>query len=121
MTSLSDPSSSNAITDGMAWVQGVALGTTATILSVVAVAAFGLLMLPGRLELRRGLSVVIGCFILFSASGMAKALVGAAMSQSMTTPPSSLSRDAPIAAVRDPGQRPSSYDPYAGASVPTTR
>lgn len=73
MTSLSDPSSSNAITDGVAWLQGATLGTTATILSVIAVAAFGLLMLSGRLELRRGLSVVIGCFILVGAGGIAKA------------------------------------------------
>jgi type IV secretory pathway VirB2 component (pilin) len=34
---------------------------------VIAVAVVGFMMLTGRIEWRRGLTVVIGCFIIFGA------------------------------------------------------
>lgn len=117
--SLADPPAGSPIADGVIWVQGVALGSTATVIAVLAVAAIGLLMLAGRLELRRGIIVVLGCFILFGAGGIATALTG--MSGANVPP------QAPAAP--DPGQLssqprlppPAAYDPYAGASVPTMR
>jgi type IV secretion system protein VirB2 len=51
----------------MNWIQGTLLGNLATTAAVIAVAAVGFLMLTGRIDWRRGLTVVIGCFIVFGA------------------------------------------------------
>jgi type IV secretory pathway VirB2 component (pilin) len=116
--SLTDPPTDSPIADGVNWIQGVALGTTATTVAILAVAAIGLLMLSGRLELRRGITVVIGCFILFGAAGTATILTNVAgvdkqPSRSVSTPPSPQSDQ-----LRPPASEPAAYDPYAGASVP---
>jgi type IV secretion system protein VirB2 len=46
------------------------LGNLATTAAVIAVAVVGFLMLTGRIEWRRGLVVVIGCFIIFGATAI---------------------------------------------------
>ena len=51
----------------MEWIQGTLLGNVATAAAVIAVAVVGFMMLTGRIEWRRGLTVVIGCFIIFGA------------------------------------------------------
>ena len=119
--SLADPPAESSIADGVTWVQGVALGSTATAVAVIAVAAIGLLMLSGRLELRRGITVVLGCFVLFGAAGIAGTLTSLARTGAqplrMADPDSThllssqLQSPPPLAA----------YDPYAGASVPENR
>jgi hypothetical protein len=80
-----------------------------------------LLMLSGRLELRRGITVVIGCFILFGSASIAAALSGLAGADTRsnlaaTQQPSPLSIQ-----VRSATLPSTVYDPYAGASVPTAR
>lgn len=119
--SLADPPPESAIIAGVVWVQGAALGSTATIAAVIAVATIGLLMLSGRLELRRGITVVLGCFILFGASGIAAALTGLGGEnvQPRRTPVADASKLA--SRLRSPAAPLTTYDPYAGASVPTTR
>ena len=62
-----DPAGSSPIVAALNWVQGTLLGNLATTAAVIAVAAVGYLMLTGRIDWRRGLTVVIGCFILFGA------------------------------------------------------
>lgn len=121
-SSLTDPPAHNPIAEGVVWVQGVALGSVATTVAVVAVAAIGLLMLSGRLELRRGITVVMGCFLLFGAGIIAAAITGLASSDA--TPrapyeptPSQLRSSPGVAAP----PKNSTYDPYAGASVPVRR
>lgn len=97
------------------WVSGIMLGMVGTAVAVLAVAAVGLLMLSGRMPIRRGLTVVVGCFILFSASTIADALVNGAGS---TVPRAEASPSpAPSYTLSRPTAVP--YDPYAGASVPT--
>jgi type IV secretory pathway VirB2 component (pilin) len=116
--SLSDPPQGSVIGDGIFWMQGAVLGTTATVVAIIAVATVGLLMLTGRLGLRRGLTVVLGCFILFGASGIASTLTG----QSGTAKEQRLLPPKTNALMQAQGaSQPSSYDPYAGASVPSTR
>ncbi|MGZ6015925.1 MAG: TrbC/VirB2 family protein [Phenylobacterium sp.] len=61
------PAGSSPIIAALDWVQGTLLGNLATTAAVIAVAAVGFLMLTGRIDWRRGLTVVIGCFILFGA------------------------------------------------------
>lgn len=119
--SLSEPPAESPLTEGVIWIQGAALGSIATIVAVVAVATVGMLMLSGRLELRRGITVVLGCFILFGASGISAALTGLA-GENISPRRSSAPGAGPISSqLRPPGAPPAAYDPYAGASVPTTR
>ena len=58
----------------MGWLQGTLLGTVATVAAVIAVAAVGFMMLTGRLDWRRGLTVVVGCFIIFGAGAIVAGL-----------------------------------------------
>jgi hypothetical protein len=78
-------------------------------------------MLSGRLGLRRGIAVVLGCFILFEAAGIGAVLTGMAggknQSSSSAAPGSGPLSDQ----LRPSAQTPSAYDPYAGASVPAAR
>lgn len=71
-------------------------------------------MLAGRLEIRRGLTTIAGCFILFGASAIAGGIRGAVGGGDMETasvaPPVAPPVQAPPV-VRNP-------DPYAGAAVP---
>ena len=62
-----DPAGSSPLVAAMQWIEGTMLGNVATAAAVVAVAVVGFLMLTGRIEWRRGLTVVIGCFIIFGA------------------------------------------------------
>ena len=62
-----DPAGSSPRVAALEWVQGTLLGNVATAAAVIAVAVVGFMMLTGRIEWRRGLTVVIGCFIIFGA------------------------------------------------------
>jgi type IV secretion system protein VirB2 len=62
-----DPAGSSPLIAALNWVQGTMLGNLATTAAVIAVAAVGFLMLTGRIDWRRGLTVVIGAFIVFGA------------------------------------------------------
>src|SRR3954469_17388888 len=75
--SLLDPPGSHPLAAAVGWLQGTLLGTVATTLAVIAVAAVGMMMLTGRINVRRGASVVFGCFILFGASSIAAGILPA--------------------------------------------
>ncbi|MBY8826575.1 TrbC/VirB2 family protein [Hephaestia mangrovi] len=109
---LADPTGASPLIAAANWVQGALLGTIATVIAILCVAAVGLLMLSGRIDLRRGVTVVLGCFLLFGAAGVVQD-----MHRDVTLAP------APYANVPPPPPAPplpanaASYDPYAGASV----
>ena len=63
-----DPAGSSVIIDAVNWLQGTLLGTVATVVAVIAVAAVGFMMLTGRINWRHGAVVILGCFILFGAA-----------------------------------------------------
>jgi len=63
-----DPEGSSVIVDALSWLQGTLLGTAATVVAVIAVAAVGFAMLTGRINWRHGAVVILGCFILFGAA-----------------------------------------------------
>lgn len=110
------PENGSSLVGAVDWVRGVLLGSIGTMIAVVAVAAVGLLMLSGRVPVRRGLIVVLGCFVLFSAATIADGLVSGATASA--TPPEPVSPPPPPAYT--PSQpKPVPYDPYAGASVPS--
>jgi len=65
-----DPAGSSPLLAALEWVQGTLLGNLATAAAVIAVAVVGFLMLTGRIEWRRGLTVVVGCFVIFGAAAI---------------------------------------------------
>ena len=100
----------------MSWLQGTLLGTIATTIAIIAVSWVGLLMLMGRLDIRRGMTVIAGCFVLFGASSIAAGIRGAVggpdvMAAAAVPPPVA---PPPVPAASPPANA----DPYAGASVP---
>ncbi len=68
--SYSDPAGSGVLVSAMGWLQGTLLGTIATVAAVIAVAVVGFMMLTGRINWRYGVTVILGCFILFGASSI---------------------------------------------------
>jgi type IV secretory pathway VirB2 component (pilin) len=115
--SLADPQGSSAIAAAVLWVQGTLLGSIAVAVAVVAVASVGLMMLGGRIDLRRGMTVIAGCFVLFGAPTIAGGI------QSMLNGRDEdidASAEAPPPVPPPPAlpPAPANADPYAGASVP---
>lgn len=73
-----DPQGSGPIANALLWLQGTLLGTVATTVAVMAVAAIGFMMLTGRMNWRFGATVIIGVFILFGASAIVAGIQSAA-------------------------------------------
>jgi type IV secretory pathway VirB2 component (pilin) len=121
-TSLADsPAGSSVLVAAISWLQDVLLGTVATSIAVIAVAAIGFGMLTGRVNIRHGATVVLGCFILFGASTIVNGLRYAANGVGVydPPPPAIVAAPPPPPAPRvQPTRPPAPYDPYAGASVP---
>ena len=65
-----DPAGSSVILTAVGWIQGTLLGNVATALAVIAVGATGLMMLTGRIDWKRGATVILGCFIVFGAAAI---------------------------------------------------
>ena len=76
--SMTDPAGSSPILAALNWIQGTLLGNVATAAAVIAVAAVGFLMLSGRIEWRRGLTVILGAFIIFGAAAIVAGIRGLA-------------------------------------------
>lgn len=100
------------------WAVHVLTGTIGTSIAIVAVAGIGLMLLSGRVPVRRAIGIILGCFILFGSATIATALVDVSQGDPMVAAVDS----APVAILPSPPspQKPAApYDPYAGASVPT--
>jgi type IV secretion system protein VirB2 len=113
--SLSDPAGSSVILRAVQWLEGTVLGTIATTVAVIAVATVGLLALSGRIDIRRALTVVLGCFVLFGSSSIVAGLQN--LIREDGAPPAPVAR-AEVSPLATRPQRPAGYDPYAGAAVP---
>jgi hypothetical protein len=107
------------------WLQGTLLGTVATSVAVICVAAVGLMMLSGRIDMRRAATVIVGCFIVFGAPTIAAGIQAAAglggtgPADAQWVPQPSPPAELPVvASPPPPPARPSDPDPYAGAAVP---
>lgn len=117
--SLADPTGSSTLVAAVQWIEGAALGMIATSLALVAVASVGFLMLNGRLPIRRGATVIAGCFILFGAPTIAAGFLGATQQDATMAPSATQAILAPPPPPPLPTPKPTSaYDPYAGAAVP---
>lgn len=120
MPSLADPPGVSPLLGAALWVQNLVVGPVATVVAVIAVAAVGLMMLTGRLNVRRGGVVLCGCFILFGASGIAAGIRGAAIAGGLgsarsASEPRVMEQPRPALV---PTSQPPNQDLYAGASVP---
>ena len=73
-----DPQGSGPILAAVEWLQGTLLGNVATTVAVIAVALVGFMMLTGRINWRYGVSVIVGCFILFGAAAIVSGIQAAA-------------------------------------------
>jgi type IV secretion system protein VirB2 len=73
-----DPQGSGPILAAVEWLQGTLLGNVATTVAVIAVALVGFMMLTGRINWRYGVSVIVGCFILFGAAAIVSGIQHAA-------------------------------------------
>lgn len=109
-----DPGSGTALHSAVEWVCGVLLGTTATVVATLAIAGVGYLLLMGRLPIQRGASVILGCFILFSARQVASGLLAASAGGAEPAFPST----AQAPGYATPAVSLEGYDPYSGAAVP---
>jgi type IV secretory pathway VirB2 component (pilin) len=108
----------NALLESVRWIEALLLGPLATSIAVIAVASVGLLMLAGRINLRRGATVIAGCFILFGAGGIAHGLrgmtsAGQAQVAVAASPPPPLIEHSAQPRNDQSGQA----DPYAGAAI----
>jgi type IV secretion system protein VirB2 len=65
-----DPAGSGVLVSALGWLQGTLLGTVATVAAVIAVATIGFMMLTGRINWRYGVTVILGCFVLFGATSI---------------------------------------------------
>ncbi len=73
-----DPQGSGVLIGAVNWLQGTLLGTVATVVAVIAIAAVGFAMLTGRINWRHGAVVVLGCFIVFGAASIVAGIRAAA-------------------------------------------
>lgn len=71
-------------------------------------------MLTGRFPIRRGLHIVLGCFILLGAPMIAGAFLSLTEGANQTAPPM---QAPPVAETPRDDLPPADYDPYAGASL----
>jgi type IV secretory pathway VirB2 component (pilin) len=117
--SLAEPSAQNSFALAIVWVEATTLGTLATTLAVIAVAGVGLTMLSGRLDVRRGIAVIAGCFVLFGASALARGILLNVSVSSDGVTAIAVQPELPVPR-GEPRPRPASpavNDPYAGAAV----
>lgn len=112
--SLADPAGASPLIAAMLWLQNTVLGTIALTVAIIAVASVGFMMLSGRVNLRYGATVIVGCFVLFGASSIVVGIQSALGERGGGSP----DVVPETAAVVIPPSAPRSSDPYAGASVP---
>jgi type IV secretory pathway VirB2 component (pilin) len=96
------------------WIEGVMLGEIALGMCIIAVAFVGTLMLTGRLPLRNGMRIAMGCFVLLGAPVIAAGLFelgGTSLPTSVFSPQTS-NQLLPRSELPN-----ASYNPYAQASV----
>lgn len=104
-----------ALSDAVRWVAELLTGRVATLVAILAVASVGIACLEGRIDSKRAIRVVLGCFIVFGAPTIAAGLID------LPPPAASVSVDPhtqPLIETRPPPPPQAPHDPYAGASVP---
>lgn len=102
------------MTEAAQWIAGLATGSIAVSIAIIAVAGIGFALLAGRIPYSRMMQVVIGCFILFGAGTIAGAFISL-WPESEVTARQTMPVEPPTYVATDPQQIP--YDPFAGAAL----
>ncbi|MGB3470389.1 MAG: TrbC/VirB2 family protein [Erythrobacter sp.] len=110
-TSLFEPSVAEPMEASVSWINDALFGEVALSLCVLAVVFLGGMMLTGRLPLRNGVRILVGCFALLGAPVVGAGLLNVAKSTAKSSQPS------PSALPTEPKRdlSPADYDPYSGA------
>jgi type IV secretory pathway VirB2 component (pilin) len=106
------------------WVEELVQGRLTTAIAILAVATLGYQMISGRFSARAALRVLLGCFILFGSSTIARGLMDALQSGGPEVNPTVVYQIPPARAPSPavvPSLAPSTnsgnpFDPYAGNS-----
>ena len=108
-----DAPATSPLADAVAWATDLISGSLAVGLCVIAVALVGFAALTGRMPIRMGARVVLGCFVLLGAPVIASGLSGFWQDTASAPPP------APQTVPTDQREPlpQATYDPYAGASI----
>lgn len=106
--------SETPLADGARWLNADALPAVFQPLTVIAVLLVALVMLQGRMPLRRGAFTILGCFIMIGGAAIANALL-ALRSASPEPPNSTIVLDQ--RPIPKPKEITNNSDPYAGASL----
>lgn len=113
------PATDSAIGNASSWALSLTSGSIAASLAVLAVAGVGFAMLTGRLRIRNGGTVLIGCFVLFGSAVLAQSLLEFAEgSRNNQVPQAQADLFMPPPPALEPPKRQLSVDPYAGAALP---
>ena len=111
-----DAVGTNAFSAAVQWLDELLLGSLAQTVAIIAVAFIGFLMLSGRVDVRRALQVIFGCFLLFGASSIASGIM---KTRYATTDPSAVDAARLVAPPVPAAVAAAPYDPYAGAAMPS--
>lgn len=114
--SLADPAGSGALVGAVQWIEGTLLGSVALVVATLAVTGVGFLMLTGRIDIRSGITVIVGTFLLLGSPVLATSLQSLVAGSGIDQPPPPEVPPPPPMPAPPP---PANYDPYAGASVPS--
>lgn len=102
------------------WMEALVLGGFATTVAVIAIAGFGYAALTGRLSIKRSMTILVGCFVLFGAPAIAHAMLmlfgGGADGEIIPAPEPQQASEPPFTVppfpdARQPAANP--FDPYA--------
>lgn len=97
------------------WIADTLFGQAAVTICIIAVAFVGFSMLTGRLSVRTGARVILGCFVLLAAPVIATGVMGTWQGADQPAAP-------PVQAYEDLGARerlePSTYTPFVQPSPP---
>lgn len=101
------------------WLEGLLTGELVSVLAVVGVALLGYGMMSGRIAVRKAVKVVLGCFILFGSSSIARTLVEMRSDDVAIVRPSRLPSPqiGPILEVQRGGSA-NPFDPYSNNMAP---
>ena len=102
----------SALAQPAIWLAETATGQLALIVATIAVASVGFTMLDGRLDWRRGVRVLLGCFLLFGATSISAAFLQFGQNAPALAESSSTSSEETVTAL--PKQV---DDPWAAASL----
>ena len=107
----------DSFSSGSAWFQAVLSGAGVTGITAIAIAALGVVMMTGRIDLRRIGRAVLGAFLFFGASAIASEMLRSAQSvgsnASITNDPDLLRASSEPLPRAEPSRTPQPFDPYA--------